>query len=71
MAVLRKRRLGICARKKDRKQILELLQRRGVVDIETDAAEDEGVHQADSAKARGGFERDVQLAEHDLEVLQE
>ncbi len=71
MAVLRMRRLGICARKKDRKQILELLQRRGVVDIDTDAAEDEVFQKADTSKARAGFEREIQLAEHALEILQQ
>ena len=71
MAVLRMRRLGICARKKDRKQILELLQRRGVVDIDTDAAEDEVFQKADTSKARTGFEREIQLAEHALEILQQ
>ena len=41
MAVLKMQRLGICAWKKNRKQILELLQRRGVLDIDTDAAEED------------------------------
>ena len=69
MAVLKMQRLGICAWKKNRKQILELLQRRGVVDIDTDAVEDEVFKRTDTAEARGAFERDVQLAEHVLETL--
>ena len=41
MAVLQMQRINICALKKDRKQILEILQRRGVVepcDLKTDDA---------------------------------
>ncbi len=71
MAVLKMQRLAICAWKKNRKQILELLQRRGVVDIDTDAVEDEVFKRTDTAEARGAFERDVQLAEHALEILQQ
>ncbi len=33
MAVLQMQRISICALKKDRKQILELLQRRGAVEL--------------------------------------
>ena len=70
MAVLKMQRLGICAWKKNRKQILELLQRRGVLDIDTDAAEDEVFKKTDTSEARGDFERDIQLIEHALEILQ-
>ena len=66
MAVLKMQRLGICAWKKNRKQILELLQRRGVLDIDTDAAEDEVFKKTDTSEARGDFERDIQLIEHAL-----
>ena len=71
MAVLKMQRLGICAWKKNRKQILELLQRRGVLDIDTDAVEDEVFQKTDTSEARGSFERDIQLAEHALEILQQ
>ena len=71
MAVLKMQRLGICAWKKNRKQILELLQRRGVLDIDTDAAEDEVFKKTDTSEARGDFERDIQLIEHALEILQQ
>ena len=71
MAVLKMQRLGICAWKKNRKQILELLQRKGVLDIDTDAVEDEVFQKTDTSEARGSFERDIQLAEHALEILQQ
>ena len=71
MAVLKMQRLGICAWKKNRKQILELLQRRGVLDIDTDAAEDEVFKKTDTSEARGDFERDIKLIEHALEILQQ
>ena len=71
MAVLKMQRLAICAWKKNRKQILELLQRRGVLDIDTDAAEDEVFKKTDTSEARGDFERDIQLIEHALEILQQ
>ena len=70
MAVLKMQRLGLCALKKNRKEILELLQRRGVLDIDTDAAEDEVFQRTDTSKARADFEKEIQLAEHALEILQ-
>ena len=70
MAVLKMQRLGLCALKKNRKEILELLQRRGVLDIDTDAAEDEVFQRTDTSKERADFEKEIQLAEHALEILQ-
>lgn len=70
MAVLEMQRIGICARKKNRKQILELLQRRGVVEIDTDAAEDDVFVRTDTSGARQIFEKNMQAAENALEILQ-
>ena len=71
MAVLKMQRLGLCALKKNRKELLELLQRRGVLDIDTDAAEDEVFRKTDTSQARADFEKEIQLAEHALEILQQ
>ena len=40
MAVLQMQRITICALKKDRKQLLEFLQRKGVVEITNEISED-------------------------------
>ncbi|HIZ22410.1 MAG TPA: V-type ATP synthase subunit I [Candidatus Blautia faecigallinarum] len=69
MAVLKMQRLGICAWKKNRKQILELLQRRGVLDIDTDSAEDEVFKKTDTSREQGRFEQNIQLIEGALEIL--
>lgn len=40
MAVLQMKRINICALKKDRKPVLELLQRRGAVEVDSVLPED-------------------------------
>ena len=55
MAVLKMQRLGLCALKKNRKELLELLQRRGVLDIDTDARGGRGVPEDGYLKGAGGF----------------
>lgn len=49
MAVLQMQRISICALKKDRKQILETLQRRGVVEISDLVLEDGVFEKSDTA----------------------
>lgn len=71
MAVLEMQRIGICAQKKDRKQILELLQRRGVVEVDTNVEEDEVFRKMDTSGQRQLFEKNVQQAENALEILQQ
>lgn len=71
MAVLQMQHIAICALKKDRKAVLELLQRRGVVEISDDIAEDEVFHKADVSASRNIFEKNAQTADHALEVLQQ
>lgn len=71
MAVLQMQRISICALKKNRKAILETLQRRGVVEISDVALdEDDGFFEkADTAQAKSSFDRNVTLANQALEVL--
>ncbi len=69
MAVLQMQRINICALKKDRKQILEILQRRGVVepcDLKTDDALFE---QVDTSQQQAQFEKNASAARQALEIL--
>ena len=69
MAVLQMQRISICALKKDRKQILETLQRRGVVEISDLVLEDGVFEKSDTAAQRIQFEKDIAAATSALEVL--
>ena len=71
MAVLQMQRISLCALKKDRKAILETLQRRGVVEISDVALEenDNFFQKSDTVQAKQGFDRNVTLANQALDVL--
>lgn len=63
------KRMALCALKKDRKRILEDLQRRGVVEI-GDAAVEDGVFQkTDLSDSRDVFAKNVAAARRALEIL--
>ena len=68
MAVLQMQRISLCALKKDRKAILETLQRRGVVEISDVALEenDNFFQKSDTVQAKQGFDRNVTLANQAL-----
>ena len=68
MAVLPMKRLQLCALKKNRKAILELLQRRGAVEVQ-DTGEDEVFTHADMSQARSIFQKNAALANQALDVL--
>ena len=70
MAVLEMQRISICALKKERKKILEFLQQTGVVEIDANVQEDDVFQKMDTASARGVFEKNAQVAERALEILQ-
>lgn len=70
MAVLQMQRISICALKKDRKAILEQIQRLGVMEIDPDAGKETELERMDTLSARTGFEKMAALAEQALEVLQ-
>lgn len=69
MAVLQTQKIHICALKKNRKQILEELQRMGRVQIEAGDGEDEVFRRMDTASACSAFEKRAQNAEAALKVL--
>ena len=69
MAVLQMQRINICALKKDRKQILEVLQRRGVVEPCDLKAEDELFQQSDTSQQQAQFEKNASAARQALEIL--
>ena len=71
MAVLQMQRISLCALKKDRKAILDTLQRRGVVEISDVALEenDNFFQKSDTVQAKQGFDRNVTLANQALDVL--
>lgn len=71
MAVLQMQKFSICALKKDRKEVLELLQAAGVTEITQEAEEDSVFKKIDTASSRQTFDRNAALADQALEVLQE
>ncbi len=70
MAVLQMQRISICALKKDRKPILELLQRRGVIEINDEIPEDSVFYKADVTKAEFLLEKNVASAKEALQILE-
>ncbi|MCI8599732.1 MAG: V-type ATP synthase subunit I [Lachnospiraceae bacterium] len=70
MAVLQMQRISICALKENRKQILELLQQEGVVELDMDMEEDEVFRKSDTISSRGIFEKNAATLDHALEILQ-
>lgn len=70
MAVLPMKRVRICALKKNRKQILEILQRQGVVEISDSRIEEDSVFKkTDMTSAKTVFEKNAAVARQGLEVL--
>ena len=69
MAVLQMQRISICALKKDRKKILDTLQRCGVVEISDLSAQDPGFEKVDTSASKSQFEKAITAANQALEVL--
>ena len=69
MALLQMQRIYIYALKKDRKKILELLQRRGVIEIRSMLKEDSIFHKTDVQEEKEGFEKNIALVNNALEML--
>lgn len=69
MAVLQMQRINIYALKKDRKPILEMLQRRGVVEIKDISKEDKVFHKTDTSNAKSIFEKNISTARDAVELL--
>lgn len=70
MAVLQMQRINICTLKKNRKPLLELLQRREVIEINDDIPEDNIFHKMDMSSAEGVLSKNISLANDALELLQ-
>ncbi len=69
MSVLQTQKIRICALKSSRKQILEELQRMGVVEIEERGKEDDVFRKTDTSQARSRYERHARDAEDALKTL--
>lgn len=69
MALLNMQRIYIYALKKDRKKLLELLQRRGVVETRNMIKEDAVFKKSDTQAAKAVFERNIASAQEALEIL--
>lgn len=71
MAVLQMQKLSICALKKDRKAVLELLQSSGMMEIIPITLEDDAFKRSDTVLSRQGFERNAVTADQAMDILQE
>lgn len=69
MAVLQMRRINICAMKENRKNILELLQRRGCLEVHEVVEKDEVFDTMNTATQISVYERNAALAENSLEIM--
>lgn len=70
MAVLQMQRINIYALKKDKKQMLDLLQRRGVVEITDTQADDEVFYKEDVSEKISMFEKHIHLAQESQAILE-
>lgn len=69
MAVLPMKRINILAMRQERKKILELLQRRGAVEINTPDLDLESFEKMDTSSARGIFEKNAKALNEAVAVL--
>ena len=70
MAILSMRKLTVCALKKDRKALLETLQRLGTVEVLDLSENDENIRKIDTFNMRSIFEKNKTLAQNALEILE-
>lgn len=69
MAILKIQRISIYALKRDRKPLLELIQRRGVLEISDTIPKDQVFQKMNEDIARSGFEKNISIANEALEIL--
>lgn len=69
MAVLQMQRISICGLKKERKYALELLQRKGVVEITDTLSEDQVFKKSDVSAAKTVLDKNIKIASEALDVL--
>ena len=70
MAVLQMQKISIYALKKDRKKLLEFLQRRGVVEISDLLPEDTVFKRNDVSEAKQNFEKNISFANDAIDILE-
>lgn len=70
MAVLKMCKVSLCAMKENRKEILELLQRKGCMEIHEEIEEDAVFTKMNTATQTSIFERNAALAENALEIME-
>lgn len=72
MAVLQMQKICICALKKDRRELLDLLQSAGVMEISQETGEEleDGFKRMDTVSSRQQYERKAGLTEQALELLE-
>ncbi|MFQ9515719.1 MAG: V-type ATP synthase subunit I [Eubacterium sp.] len=70
MAVLNMCKINICAMKKNRKKILELLQKKGCLEIHEEVQEDSVFGRMNTATQISIFERNAAQAENALEIME-
>lgn len=71
MAVLQMQRISICALKKNRKAVLERLQELGAMEIDIQLEDDSGYVKMDVSNSKATFEKQAQVADRALEILQQ
>lgn len=69
MALQKMKRIYIYALKKDKDRILELIQRRGVIEIRSMLKEDSVFHRSDVSKAKENSEKNIAVVNQALEIL--
>ncbi len=69
MAIVEMQKLSICASKKNRKAVLELLQSLGTMEVRADRIEDSDLLRMDTQKQRIQFEKDAESFEQALALL--
>lgn len=69
MAVLPMKSISICAIKKDRKALMEDLQRKGILEIANIKSKDKAFYKEDTLQQTAAFTKYTQTAEHALEIL--
>lgn len=69
MAIVKMKKLALCALKKDRKNILESLQRAGVVQVEDGEMQDELFEKIDTKQSMEVFRSNAKVASDALEIL--
>ena len=69
MAMLQMQRIYIYALKKDRKPLLEMLQRRGIIEISDYLPEDSVFHKTDTSYAKTNFEKSISTCKDASAIL--